>query len=117
MYPTLKNKNIVLIKKYNLKFNYNDIIVAKKDNKIIIKRLVGLPNDSVKIDEYLYINGNKYDNNYIENSGIASKEILLKDNEYFVLGDNRQASTDSRSEEIGVILKEEIVGKVILPNK
>ena len=115
MSPTLKNKNIVLIKKYNLELKHNDIIIVKKNNKIIIKRLVGLPNDTVKIEDYLYINEKKYDNKYIENSGIAGEEIFLNDNEYFVLGDNRQASIDSRSEEIGIVLKDEIVGKIILP--
>ena len=70
MYPTLKNGNIVLMKKYNLQLNYNDIVVIKKEDKIIIKRIVGLPNDSLNIDNYLYVNGKKFDNKLIEKKGI-----------------------------------------------
>ena len=114
MEPALKNGQIALMKKFNLKLNYNDIIVIKKNNKIIIKRLVGMPNDKVKIDNYLYINGQKVNDLYTEYSGVANDEIILNSNEYFVLGDNRQNSIDSRAEEIGVILKEEIIGKIVL---
>ena len=61
MYPTLKNGNIVLIQKYNLDLKNNDIIVIKKDNKIIIKRLIGIPNDTIRIDKYVYVNDKKID--------------------------------------------------------
>lgn len=113
MEPALKDGQIALMKKFNLKLNYNDIIVIKKNNKIIIKRLVGMPNDKIKIDNYLFLNGKKVDDLYTEYSGIANDEITLNTNEYFVLGDNRQNSIDSRTEEIGIILKEEIIGKII----
>lgn len=117
MYPTLKENNIILIKKFNLNLKYNDIIVIKKDNKIIIKRLVGMPNDSIKIDKYLYVNGKINDNCYIENSGDIHDELVLKDNEYFVLGDNIQNSIDSRFNEIGIIHGNEIIGKVLKNTK
>ena len=113
MLPTLKNGNIVFIKKYNLCLQHNDIIVIRKDNKTIIKRLVGLPSDNIKIDNYLYINGKKSDNLYTEYSGSAHNEFELKSNEYFVLGDNRQNSIDSRFDEVGIIYADEIIGKVI----
>ena len=113
MFPTLKNGNIVFIKKYNLDLKHNDIVIIKKDNKTIIKRLVGLPNDKIEINDYLYINGEKNDNLYIEDKGNISNEICLKNNEYFVLGDNRQNSIDSRFDEIGIITKDEIIGKII----
>ena len=113
MYPTLQNGNIACIKKFNFKLEHNDLIVIKKNNKIIIKRLVGLPDDKVKIDRYLYINGQRNDNFYTEYSGNVCDEIQLKDNEYFVLGDNRQSSIDSRFEEIGIIYENEIIGKII----
>lgn len=113
MYPTLKDKQIVLIKKYNLNLSNNDIIVAKKNNRIIIKRLVGLPNDTIKIDQYVYVNGNKNDNIITDQKGNIEKEILLEQGEYFVLGDNRENSIDSRFNEIGIIHEDEIIGKVI----
>ena len=114
MIPTLNNHEIVLMQKYNLKLNYNDIVVIKKNNKIIIKRLIALPNDTIKIDNYVYVNGKKSSDLYTEYSGIIKNEVTLKQNEYIVLGDNRQNSIDSRYEEIGIIQKKEIIGKIIL---
>ncbi len=113
MHPTLKNGNIIFIKKFNLNIEYNDILVIKKGDKIIIKRVVGLPNDKINIDQYLFVNGQKKENLYIENSGDIKSEVLLKDNEYFVLGDNINYSIDSRFKEIGIIYKDEIIGKMI----
>ena len=113
MSPTLKKDSMILIKKFDLSINYNDIVVIKKKNKTIIKRVVGLPNDSIKIDKYLYINGNKKDDSYIEEAGEIKKEILLRENEFFVLGDNIQNSIDSRFSEIGIIKKDEIIGQMI----
>ena len=113
MVPTLNNGDMVFIKKFDLKFNYNDIAVIKKNNMTIIKRIVGLPNDSIKIDNYLYVNGQKKENWYIEDAVNIKEEICLKENEYFVLGDNVQHSIDSRSDEIGIVLENEIIGKII----
>lgn len=113
MYPTLKDKQIVLIKKYNFKLSNNDIIVIKKNKRIIIKRLIGLPNDTIKIDQYVYVNGNKNDNIVTNQKGSIENEISLKPGEYFVLGDNRDNSIDSRFDEIGIIHEDEIIGKVI----
>ena len=113
MLPTLKNGNIVCIKKYNLDLKQNDIIVINKNGKTIIKRLIGLPNDKIKIENYVYVNGEKNDNLYIEDCGNIHHEIILEKNEYFVLGDNRQNSIDSRFNEIGIINEDEIIGKLI----
>ena len=113
MYPTFKDKNIAIMKKFNLDLKYNDIIVARKNNKIIIKRLVGLPNDTIEIKDYLYVNDNKYDDVFTPSGDIENKKIILGNDEYFVLGDNREHSVDSRFSEIGVINKKEIIGKII----
>lgn len=113
MQPTLKSGQMLLIKKYKLNLQNNDIIVVKKNNNIIIKRLIGLPNDTIKIDNYVYVNGNKNDDLLITQKGIIENEVCLKDDEYFVLGDNREYSIDSRSKEIGMIHKNEIIGKVV----
>ncbi len=113
MEPTLKQGSIKLIKKWNLKIEHNDIVVIKKNNRIIIKRIVAIPYDTVEIDDYLYINNERYDDLIIQDGGIASNEIILNENEYFVLGDNRQNSIDSRFHEIGIIKKEEIIGKLL----
>ena len=115
MEPTLKNGNIAIIKKYNLRLNYNDIVVVKKNDKIIIKRLVAFPGDTIIIDKYLYVNDKKNDDFYTENEGIVTDRVTLHSNEYFVIGDNRQNSIDSRFNEIGIIYKEEIIGKIVFP--
>lgn len=113
MLPTLKDGNIVCIKKYNLDLKNNDIVVIRKKGIIMIKRVIGLPNDTIKIDDYIYVNGNKNDDLYIQDCGQVYNEIKLKEDEYFVLGDNRQNSIDSRFDEVGIIHKDEIIGKII----
>ncbi|MBR2704766.1 MAG: signal peptidase I [Clostridia bacterium] len=114
MVPTLKNGQVLIAKKFDLQIKRNDIVVVKKDGKVIIKRAVGIPNDRINIlDGYLYVNGEKFDDRYIQDSGNIKDEITLKSNEYFILGDNRNASIDSRFDEIGIITKKNIIGKII----
>jgi len=113
MEPTLASGKIVVMKKHNLDLKHNDIVVVRKHGKRIIKRLVGLPKDKIKIDEYLYGNGEKNDNLYTKDKGEIKNEIVLKEKEYFVLGDNRQHSIDSRFSDIGIIHEREIIGKIM----
>ena len=113
MSPSLEDKNIILIKKFDLDLKYGDIIIAKKNGKTIIKRIVGIPGDKVEIDGYLYINGNKKNDYLITNNGEIEYPVILNSEEYFVLGDNLEQSKDSRTNEIGIIRKSEILGKMI----
>ena len=101
------------MKKYDLKLKYNDIVVINKDKKTIIKRIVGLPNDKIRIDDYLIVNDEQFDDKLINNKGKITEELILKSDEYFVLGDNIENSIDSRFEEIGIIKEKEIKGKVL----
>ncbi len=112
MEPTLKPYHLLVIQKFHFNIEANDIVIIKKKNQYMIKRVIGLPNDEVQIKEYPYINGNQFDNVWIENPGEIT-EVLLKENEYFVLGDNRQNSIDSRFSQIGIIERKEIIGKVL----
>ena len=87
-----------------------------EENTFYIKRIVGLPGDTVQIkDGYLYVNGERSDENYglerMLTAGIAAEEILLGEDEYFVLGDNRNNSSDSRDPGVGVLKREEIIGR------
>lgn len=92
-----------------------------KDNKeYYIKRIIGLPGEFVQMtSEGVYINGEIIEENYRKTSengylGLAADGIELKEDEYFVLGDNRQDSFDSRFEEVGVVELSQIEGKAIL---
>jgi len=114
MYPTLKHGHILIVKKYSLNLSNMDIVLIKKDNNIIIKRIIGIPNDEIEIKNgYVFVNDKKVDDIFTKNSGIINNKLKLNFNEYFVLGDNREESIDSRYEEIGIIKKEQIIGKVL----
>lgn len=115
MYPTYKDKQIVLEKKILNSYKRGDVVVIKKNNLKIIKRIVAEPYDTIMIkDNYVYVNNQKIDDLLTVNSGLAETEIALKENEYFVLGDNREKSIDSRNKNIGIIHKNEIKGKIIV---
>lgn len=100
-----------------------DIITIRSealDNRMILKRVIGLPGETVQImDGTVYINGSPLYEPYfsdapaITDPGNASAPIVLGNNEYFVLGDNRPESIDSRSDKIGLISADSITGKVI----
>ena len=98
-----------------------DVIVfktsASDDAALHIRRVIGLPGETVQIKEgQIYINGNVYEENgayqEIADGGLADSAITLESGEYFVLGDNRNNSEDSRYANIGNIKKEYIIGKV-----
>ena len=114
MYPTYKDKQIVLEKKFLNNYFRGDIVIIEKKSLKVIKRIVAIPNDTIIIkNNYVYVNDIKIDNLITEYSGIANTKILLKQDEYFVLGDNRNNSVDSRYDEVGIINKNEIKGKII----
>ena len=116
MVPTLNDKDIVVIKKINIKPERNDIVVIKKNKRKIVKRIIGKPGDIIKIDKFVYVNGQQFDEIETDDEENKHKDIILKNNQYFVLGDNRANSIDSRNKEIGIIQYKEILGKVIEKN-
>lgn len=96
-----------------------DIVVVKVNNKKLIKRVIGLPNEKVDIkDNKIYINGKVLKENYgsskADDYNFEEKMGMekLPGNGYFVVGDNRAISADSRYEEVGFIRREQILGKV-----
>lgn len=114
MEPTLKNNSILIAKKFDLNIKRNDIIVAKKNRLLIIKKVIAIPNDRIKLENgYVYVNDIVSDNLYTEYAGILENEITLKSDEFFIMGDNRQNSVDSRYQEIGIIKKSEIKGIIL----
>ncbi len=115
MYSTLYDGDIMILNKmaYSKRdINRFDIVVIKYNGRHIIKRVIGLPGDTVKCeDNTLYINGVKYEEDYLDpNTNTSDFEIEeIKDGYYFVLGDNREVSMDSR--EIGLIKASAIEGQ------
>ena len=101
-----------------------DVIVFEQGTNahLYIKRVVAVPGDSVQIvDGELFVNDVQVKDEYdkIADSGIAKEKIILGEDEFFVLGDNRNNSEDSRSDTIGTVHKSEILGKAwfALPSK
>ncbi len=116
MNPKYKNNDFMFLNKIIYRFSNikrQEVVVIKYKDNDLIKRIIGLPNDKIKVENgKLYINNKEVKENYI-NSYTASydfDEITLKDNEYFVMGDNRYNSYDSRN--FGTITKNNIIGRV-----
>ena len=128
MENTLHNGDNLIVDKLSYRFHDPerfDIIVFPfqfQDNTYYIKRIIGLPGETVQImdDDSIYINGEKLEENYgmevikPETIGRAAEPIELGDDEYFVMGDNRNNSSDSRTDMVGNITRENIIGKAWL---
>ena len=121
MEPTFNNGDQLIVEKFSYYFNeperYDIIVFPFSENSSYIKRIIGLPGEIIQIKNgQVYLNGEILDENYgkedrIEDPGLADEEIVLAEDEYFVLGDNRNASVDSRKEEVGLIKRSQIEGK------
>lgn len=128
METTLSDGDNLIVDKITYRFRDPqrfDIIVFPfqyQENTFYIKRIIGMPGEVVQIDEqgYIYINGEVLNESYgkeiikPENVGIASEPITLGEDEYFVMGDNRNNSADSRTEVVGNIHRSDIVGRAWL---
>lgn len=126
MYPTLEDGDQLIADKITYRFKDPerfDIIIFPyqyADKTYFIKRIIGLPGETVRIDDEgnIYINGTLLKENYgyerMEYAGLAAEEIQLADDEYFVLGDNRNVSEDSRYPDVGCIKREDIIGRAWL---
>lgn len=123
METTLSDEDHLLVDKISYRFREPeryDIIVfpyMHEKNTYYIKRIIGLPGETVQvIDGYVYINGDllesdTYGAEVMESANMAAEELTLGDDEYFVLGDNRNHSADSRDPSVGLIKRKNIMGK------
>ena len=132
MFPTLSNGDNLIVQKISYYFHdperFDVIVFQLEDDPDTeedesktnyIKRVIGLPGETIEIksDGFVYVNGSKleedsYGTEIMNRSGIAKDPITLKDGEFFVLGDNRNHSRDSRA--IGPVRKGQILGKAFI---
>lgn len=131
MMPTLKDQDRVIVNKIGptlQSYDRFDIVVIEMNEETnYIKRIIGLPGDKIEYkDDQLYINGEKYNEPYLDqyknelkDTGTLTYDFTLEQNlgettvpegHYFVLGDNRRVSNDSRNPEVGFISEEQIMG-------
>lgn len=123
METTLSDGDNLIVDKLSYRFREPkrfDIVVFPykyEENTYYIKRIIGLPGDTVQvIDGYTYINGEQltsdtYGAEVMAEAGTASEPITLGEDEYFVLGDNRNHSLDSRDPSVGILKREDLIGR------
>jgi signal peptidase I len=129
MEDTLKDSDHIIINKFSYRFGDPkrfDVIVFQQSGKehsyYDIKRIIALPGEKLLIkDGVIYINDEPLEEvvnvEAMANYGLAGEEITLEENEYFVLGDNRNNSEDSRFASVGMIRRDDIIGKAFLRTK
>lgn len=120
MEPAYHHLQLVFINKHDRNYQREDVVLIRCDSihQNIVKRIAACPGDSVVIrDEILFVNGNAegtgFEDVRFDYAGIAEEEILLKEKQYFVIGDNVSVSKDSRYSEIGIISEKSIRGKIV----
>ena len=117
MEPTLSNGDIVLLTKTTC-FNRGDLCGFTWNNKLLIKRVIGIPGDWIEMDTEgnIYRNGKKLDEPYVQKKALGECDLefpfQVPQEKYFVVGDMRESSIDSRNSLIGCIPKDQIVGNV-----
>ena len=123
MEPMLSNGDNLIVDKISYRFNdpkrYDIIVFPFKyqEKTYYIKRIIGLPGETIEIDDTgnIYVDGEllveSYGKEVIDDPGRAAEPITLAEDEYFVMGDNRNDSSDSRMEEVGNISREDIIGR------
>ncbi len=125
MVPALENGDQLLVNRLVYRFKDPerfDIVVFRyrySENTYYIKRIIGLPGETVQIvDGEIYIDGDRLTEDYgaevMENAGRAYEPVTLGEDEYFVLGDNRNVSSDSRDPSVGNVTRSEILGKAFV---
>lgn len=119
MEPTLFHGDIVLLTK-STNFERGELCGFSWSNKLLIKRVIGIPGDWVEIDVNgkVFINGNELEEPYANHLAFGECDLefpfQVPQEQYFVLGDMRESSIDSRNTLIGCVQKDQIVGKVFL---
>ena len=119
MSPTLEHDEIVVLMKTK-KFDRGDLIGFYYQGKILLKRVIALPGDEVAIDAQgnVYVNGELLDEPYVTDKSLGDCDLQfpyrVEGTSYFVMGDRRSNSVDSRNSTIGPVAVEDIIGKVFI---
>ncbi len=119
MEPTLEDNDVIVLWNGS-NFKTGDLVGFYYQNKLLLKRVIAGPGDWVDIDEdgYVYVNNELLDEPYVNNRSLGETDLTypyqVPESRYFVMGDNRTTSIDSRSSAIGCIETDQIVGKVFL---
>ena len=119
MKPTLNNEDIILLVKTK-NFSTGELCCVSWQNKLLLKRVIGLPGDSINIDEKgnVYLNGELLDEPYVTNKALGECDIDLPytvpEGKLFVMGDQRETSIDSRSTAVGCVDYDQMVGRYLL---
>ena len=127
MYPTIKENDYVIVYKLAYKLGgepeYHDVVVFESDlyldethNKMLIKRVIGAPGDTLRIEDgAVYLNGTLLEEDYINpnDSRTNMEEFTVPEGKLFVMGDNRNNSVDSRDERVGFVDMDRVMGKVV----
>ncbi|WP_034443386.1 signal peptidase I [Butyrivibrio sp. AE2032] len=118
MTPTLQTGEIVIAQNSST-FDAGDLIAFYYNNKVLVKRVLGSPGDWIDIDSEgnVSVNGSLIQEDYVSDKSLEPTDISfpyqVPENRYFVLGDHRQASIDSRSNAVGCVTKEQLIGKIV----
>ncbi len=118
MKPTLSNGDIILLVK-SKRFSTGELCCVSWQNKLLLKRVIGLPGDNIDIDENgnVYLNGKLLDEPYVTNKALGECDIDLPytvpEGKLFVMGDQRETSVDSRSTAVGCVDYDQMVGRYL----
>ena len=118
MFPTLEEGQIVVSLKGS-DFQQGDLVAFYLGNKLLVKRLIAGPADIVSIEEdgTVFVNGEELEEPYLTKKALGECDLefpyQIPDSRYFLLGDHRDISVDSRSSTVGCVSQEQIVGKIV----
>ena len=119
MYPSYHNMQVVILDKHSNTYTYGEVIAFWCDGleAVLVKRVVACQGDTVLIENgRLFVNGVESElfgqDTIFDYAGTAKTEVVLQDEQYFVIGDNVAESRDSRYEDVGFVFSENIIGKI-----
>ena len=118
MKPTYNSRDILLLNKTHYIFfepKRFDVVAAESGSAVLVKRVIGLPGEKIEYkNNILYVNGDPVEESFnIEGETKDFSTDVIPEGKYFLIGDNRSKSIDSRNEEIGLISKKDLIGKVM----